>query len=77
MLTARIVARVPSVRFLGPAYLERFVLRWNKRSKDGSGKCSIEETGRREEFVWGVLYALDREEKRKLDDFEGLGPGCT
>lgn len=75
MLTARMSARVPSVRLLGPAFLERFVLRWNKRSKDGSGKCSIEETGRREEFVWGVLYALDREDKKKLDEFEGLGRG--
>lgn len=75
MLTARMTARVPSAGLLGSVLLERFVLRWNKRSKDGSAKCSIEETGRREDVVWGVLYALDREGKGKLDHFEGLGRG--
>ncbi len=75
MLAARMMARVPSVRPLGSARLEGFVLSWNKRSKDGSAKCSIEETGQREDVVWGVLYALNREDKRKLDDFEGLGHG--
>lgn len=75
MLTARIMARVPSVRLLGSACLERFVLRWNKRSKSGSGKCSIEETGHRADVVWGVLHAFDGEGKRKLDEFEGLGCG--
>jgi gamma-glutamylcyclotransferase len=75
MLTARMIARAPSACLLGPAILERFSLRWNKRSKDGSAKCSIEETGHREDVVWGVLYALAREDKGKLDDFEGLGRG--
>jgi len=60
---------------MGAAFLERFVLRWNKRSKDGSGKCSIEETGRREDFVWGVLYELNPADKIELDKCEGLGSG--
>jgi AIG2-like family len=75
MLTARMIARVPSACLLGPTILECFSLRWNKRSKDGSAKCSIEETGHREDVVWGVLYALAREDKKKLDEFEGLGRG--
>jgi hypothetical protein len=49
MLSARMIARAPSACLLGPAILERFSLRWNKRSKDGSAKCSIEETGHRED----------------------------
>ncbi|MGA7540069.1 MAG: gamma-glutamylcyclotransferase family protein [Steroidobacteraceae bacterium] len=75
MLTARIMARVPSVCLLESAVLERFLLRWNKRSKDGSAKCSIEETGHREDVVWGVLYGLHGEEKGKLNGLEGLGRG--
>lgn len=75
MLTARMITRAPSAHPLVSAFLERFVLRWNKRSKDGSGKCSIEETGHREDFVWGVLFALSPADKEKLDDFEGLGRG--
>lgn len=75
MLTARMLMRAPAARVLGPACLERFALRWNKRSKDGSGKCSIEETGRREDFVWGVLYELNSADKKRLDAFEGLGRG--
>lgn len=67
--------RAPSARAVGVGFLERFVLRWNKRSKDGSGKCSIEETGRREDFVWGVVYEMSEEDKAKLDVFEGLGRG--
>jgi AIG2-like family len=75
MLMARMIARAPCACLLGPAILERFSMRWNKRSKDGPGKCSIEETGHGEDVVWGVLYALVREHKKKLDDFEGLGRG--
>jgi gamma-glutamylcyclotransferase len=75
MLTARMMQRAPSARVLGPAFLERFVLRWNKRSKDGSGKCSIEETGRREDFVWGVVYEMTADHKKDLDRIEGLGRG--
>jgi hypothetical protein len=60
---------------MGAAFLERFVLRWNKRSQDGSGKCSIEETGHPEDVVWGVLYELSSFDKKGLDRFEGLGKG--
>jgi hypothetical protein len=68
-------ARTSSARPVAPAFLEGFALRWHKRSKDGSGKCSIEETGRREDHVWGVLYELSSEDKTRLDNIEGLGQG--
>lgn len=75
MLTERMTRRASSARPIAPAFLERFALRWHKRSKDGSGKCSIEETGRHEDVVWGVLYELNSADKIKLDEFEGLGKG--
>lgn len=75
MLTTRMKERASSARLIAPALLERFALRWHKRSDDGSGKCSIEETGRREDFVWGVLYELNAMDKTKLDKIEGLGKG--
>ncbi|MGQ0430208.1 MAG: gamma-glutamylcyclotransferase family protein [Gammaproteobacteria bacterium] len=75
MLTGQMTRRASSARSIAPAFLERFALRWHKRSKDGSGKCSIEETGRREDFVWGVLYELNSADKIELDRFEGLGSG--
>lgn len=75
MLTGQMARRASSARPIAPAHLERFALRWHKRSKDGSGKCSIEETGRRQDVVWGVLYELNPTDKIKLDEFEGLGRG--
>ncbi|MGB9330085.1 MAG: gamma-glutamylcyclotransferase family protein [Steroidobacteraceae bacterium] len=77
MLTAWIhsPSRTPAAKPAGTALLEGFKLRWDKRSKDGSGKCTIEETGRDKDFVWGVLYRLDPAEKKQLDKAEGLGHG--
>ena len=75
MLTAWIQARARGARPLGTANLERFRLRWNKRSRDGSAKCSVEETGRPEDVVLGVLYGLDVANKKLLDSAEGIGRG--
>jgi gamma-glutamylcyclotransferase len=75
MLTSRLKTRAPSAQPLGTAFLERFALRWNKRSQDGSGKCSIEETGRRDDLAWGVIYELSIADKKQLDEFDGLGRG--
>jgi gamma-glutamylcyclotransferase len=75
MLTRQMKERAPSAQSIGTAILKRFRLRWNKRSKDGSGKCSIEETGCLEDFVWGVLFELNLTDKHNLDAIEGLGKG--
>jgi hypothetical protein len=75
MLAGKISARSPSARLLGIARLEKFALHWNKRSKDGSGKFSISETGKPLDIVWGVVYEMSRDDKRTLDKFEGLGNG--
>jgi gamma-glutamylcyclotransferase len=75
MLSAKIRTRAPSATPRGVACLDQFTLRWNKRSKDGSGKCTIEQTSRPEDSVWGVLYELTTADKGQLDKFEGLGSG--
>jgi gamma-glutamylcyclotransferase len=75
MLLAKMSARAPSARSRGVARLDQFTLRWNKRSRDGSGKCTIEESSRPENSVWGVIYELTAADTEKLDRLEGLGQG--
>jgi hypothetical protein len=50
-------------------------LTFTKVSKDGSGKCDAEFTGKAQDVVWGVLYSFDPAEKGRLDRAEGLGNG--
>lgn len=52
MLVARLTERVPSARPIGIGQLKGHVLRWHKRSKDGSGKCDIEITESDADSVW-------------------------
>ena len=75
MSTARLRARTPSARALGKAVLSGHVLRFHKRSKDGSGKCDAFETGDSADRVIGVLYAIDTAERPRLDAAEGLNKG--
>lgn len=75
MSTPRLRARAPSARAMGIARLSAHVLRWHKIGQDGSGKCDVVPTGRGEDAVWGVLFALSRDDKRALDRAEGLGVG--
>ena len=73
MSSHRLRARTPSARSLGPARLPGHRLAWCKKGSDGSAKCHIVETGRSDDVVWGVLYEIDIDEKRLLDEAEGLG----
>ncbi len=75
MLTARLRERVPSAAAVGTGRLPGHVLKWHKRSRDGSGKCDIESTARNEDIVWGVLFELDSAEKPALDRAEGRNNG--
>lgn len=75
MSSERLRQRTPSAKPFGRARLRAHRLRWHKRGRDGSGKCDAAFTGRREDAVWGVLYAIDSAEKRLLDAAEGLGVG--
>ena len=75
MPTARIRVRCPSAQPIGVAELPGYDLRWHKRSKDGSGKCDIVQTGLPGASVFGVLFEIARSEKADLDKVEGLGLG--
>lgn len=70
MLARRLRKRVPTAIALGPARLPQHRLVWDKRSNDGSGKCSIVADPECE--VWGVLYEIETVEKGELDKAEGL-----
>ncbi len=75
MLTRRLKERTPSAQAVGTAYVEGRNLTFTKESKDGSGKCDIEQADSREARVWGVLFRIDSSESELLDSAEGLRHG--
>ena len=75
MSTPRLVDRVPSVKAVSVARLERHRLKFHKRSKYGSGKCDIEFTNDKNDVVYGVVFQILASEKPVLDKKEGLGSG--
>jgi cation transport regulator ChaC len=74
MLTERLRVRMSSCVPIGTATLPGHVLRFHKRSKDGSGKCNAlaTEDG---DVVVGVLFSFDLAERERLDKAEGVGNG--
>ena len=75
MSTGRLRKRVGSARPRGIGHLNGHALRWHKRSCDGSGKCDAETTGVNSYVIWGVLFEINRSEKFRLDQAEGLHHG--
>jgi hypothetical protein len=75
MLLERIRKRAPSARAVGIATLGGYALRFNKISKDGSGKANIVPSADPRAVVYGVLYHLDDDDRPRLDRAEGLGKG--
>jgi cation transport regulator ChaC len=75
MLTTRLRERVSSAQRVGTACLPGFSLRWHKVSVDGSGKCDLVEDATLGACVWGVVFAIESEQKYLLDKAEGLGSG--
>jgi len=55
--------------------LEKYELRFQKKSADGSAKCDAFETGSASDAFIGVLYTIPQDQERALDDCEGLGKG--
>ncbi len=75
MSEKRLLQRITASR-IGVAILTGHQLCFRKRSEaDGSAKCDIQETGQPDDFVFGVLYDIDRSQKPILDMYEGLGSG--
>ena len=75
MCTGRLRARVPSARQVFITQLREHILRFQKRSVDGSVKADAELTGRNDDVVWGVVFEFDSAQKPDLDRAEGLGHG--
>ncbi len=75
MSLARLCARVPGAVPLGQRRLAGHTLRFHKRGADGSAKCDALFTGRDNDAVLGMLYAVHVTGKAVLDEIEGLGRG--
>jgi hypothetical protein len=75
MLTARLHKRCPSARSLGKAVAPGFILRFWKRSKDGSAKATLVKTDEAEKRAYGVLFEIAQSERTRLDKSEGAGQG--
>lgn len=75
MSIKRIQQRVPEAQIIGIATLKEHTLLFHKVSKDGSGKCNAFFTGNQQDYVIGVLFNIDKKNKKELDKAEGLGDG--
>jgi hypothetical protein len=65
--------RAPGARLVGTAALQGHVLSWCKRGADGSGRCTVRDTGAVADGVWGVVWEVDAEDVARLDAVEGPG----
>jgi gamma-glutamylcyclotransferase (GGCT)/AIG2-like uncharacterized protein YtfP len=76
MFQGRIQKRLgQEVSYWGKATLFGHTVCYHKRSKDGSGKLTVVETGNATDVVLGVVYVISRTDEAQLDRFEGLGHG--
>ncbi len=75
MSIRRIQQRVPEAQMISTAILKEHILLFHKVSKDGSGKCDAFFTGNQQDFLIGVLYNIEKKDKKELDKAEGLGQG--
>lgn len=75
MAFARLQARLPNVERVTVAKLDDWRLTFRMQGHDGSSKCDIEPVlGER---VFGVVYALTKDEKAILDAIEGERYDCV
>jgi hypothetical protein len=70
----RLQKRIPSASLVGTTELPNRALSFNKRSQDGSGKCTIARADS-SQSVFGAIYKIDSQEKPLLDRIEGVGVG--
>ncbi|WP_148045511.1 gamma-glutamylcyclotransferase family protein [Salinisphaera orenii] len=71
MLTARLAARVPTVRPAGRGWLTGHRLHFHLSGSDESGKCNVLHTGDGADIVHGALYELDADRLERLHAAEG------
>jgi gamma-glutamylcyclotransferase len=73
MLTARLLSRCSDAERIEPAFLAGYTLCFDKRSHDGSGKCTIRHTGSPSDVVHGALFTVPLSQVPSLDRAEGEG----
>jgi gamma-glutamylcyclotransferase (GGCT)/AIG2-like uncharacterized protein YtfP len=71
----RLMERVGDCIVHSAAKLHGFSLEFHKRAGDGSGKCNAFHTGKAADVMHGVVFEIDRAQRKILDRFEGLGFG--
>ncbi len=75
MSSARIRSRIQTVKTLGVAHLKNYELQFHKIGSDGTAKCNITFCSNNDAFVYGILYELPNDAKKRLDKIEGVGQG--
>ena len=71
MSSLRLKERSPSARRIAIARLITYKLGFNKKSKkDNSTKANIFKTDDPNDFVWGVIYEISKNDKSQLDKHE-------
>jgi len=71
----RLALRVPNSRLVGTTRLDGYRLTFQKRSMDGSSKCTLEGTCDLRDAVYGAVYDIPADQAHLLDEAEGLGNG--
>lgn len=67
MSLLRLKERVASAKRVGIFKLLEHSLRFHKMSNDGSGKCDALLTRKHEDYVLGVLFEINDDERAHLD----------
>ncbi len=75
MLRERLLKRVPDAAVIGLASVRGRILRFHKKSSDGSAKCDLANTQCDDDQAWGVLFEIPEAQIAEFDDAEGLGKG--
>ncbi len=70
----RLAKRIGPVRVGSVAALSEASLRFHKRGRDGSGKCSLSIPSPQDR-VFGVVYGMTQAQQASLNEFEDIGRG--
>lgn len=75
LCSARLRARIGDLSTHGVTEIPGWTLTFNKRSQDGSGKCTLMPS--HDALAYGVVYQINNEARRTLDRIEGVGAGYS
>lgn len=71
----RLTRRVPGARLVGTTELRGYRLMFQKRSVDGSAKCTLRHTSDQDDIAYAAVYSVAENEVLILDAVEGVGSG--